>query len=363
MLDPFSPQSDRQRARRASDDRWIQQFIAVVKRGRGDRLKVTPDTFSGCSGTASRRSRTGSSTTSAALDHVARATSSGETVIDYATRKPRRAAGPAAGTAVGSGRRARAARTGNAIALTGALRDCDDARQTRIATPEAEAGNGSSLRAGRRPRRFGPHAGRSAGRQPGRLAHAADRRQLRRRSRACNRRTGCPSRSTASATTLATTCPVQVVILRQHDVGQLLVRCGGPAAAPSRPEPARRRRHHRRCAALRSGWSPARAGEFDQFSTLSSAASPVFTPRRGRRRLRARRGRSAADDCSRGIRPSWVSASCSWRQRAELAEDLRRGRGGTQADRSSARGRPRPGRAGDSRILFTFSSSVALVKG
>ena len=48
MLDPFSPQDDAQRA-------YIQtmlgeihtQFITVVKQGRGDRLKETPETFSG----------------------------------------------------------------------------------------------------------------------------------------------------------------------------------------------------------------------------------------------------------------------------------------------------------------------------
>ena len=53
MLDPFSPQDEAQRA-------YIQgmlaeihaQFIAVVKTGRGDRLKESPDTFSGV---ASRR--------------------------------------------------------------------------------------------------------------------------------------------------------------------------------------------------------------------------------------------------------------------------------------------------------------------
>ncbi|WP_161955648.1 S49 family peptidase, partial [Escherichia coli] len=46
MLDPFSPVSPKQRAyAQAMLDQIHQQFIAVVKAGRGDRLKTTPDTF------------------------------------------------------------------------------------------------------------------------------------------------------------------------------------------------------------------------------------------------------------------------------------------------------------------------------
>src|SRR5690242_18868581 len=48
MLDPFSPfsQQDRAYAQKLIDD-VHQQFIAVVREGRGKRLKETPDTFSG----------------------------------------------------------------------------------------------------------------------------------------------------------------------------------------------------------------------------------------------------------------------------------------------------------------------------
>ena len=48
MLDPFSPQTEKQRAyAQAMIDQIHQQFIAVVKEGRGERLKETPETFSG----------------------------------------------------------------------------------------------------------------------------------------------------------------------------------------------------------------------------------------------------------------------------------------------------------------------------
>jgi hypothetical protein len=48
FLDPFSPQTEKQRAfAQTMLDQIHQQFIAVVKAGRGDRLKSTPDTFSG----------------------------------------------------------------------------------------------------------------------------------------------------------------------------------------------------------------------------------------------------------------------------------------------------------------------------
>ncbi len=48
MLDPFSPQNEQHRAfAKAMIDQIHQQFIAVVKQGRGKRLKETPDTFSG----------------------------------------------------------------------------------------------------------------------------------------------------------------------------------------------------------------------------------------------------------------------------------------------------------------------------
>jgi len=48
FLDPFSAQTKTQRAHaQAMLDQIHQQFIAVVRKGRGDRLKETPELFSG----------------------------------------------------------------------------------------------------------------------------------------------------------------------------------------------------------------------------------------------------------------------------------------------------------------------------
>ena len=105
MLDPFSPQSDRQRAyAQAMIDEIHEQFIAVVKRGRGDRLKVTPETFSGLFWNGQQAVENGLVDHLGNLDHVARDVVKAETVIDYTTREnlaerlARRF-----GTAVGSG--------------------------------------------------------------------------------------------------------------------------------------------------------------------------------------------------------------------------------------------------------------------
>ena len=48
FMDPFSPQTDKQRdITKAMLDQIHQQFIGVVREGRGKRLKETPETFSG----------------------------------------------------------------------------------------------------------------------------------------------------------------------------------------------------------------------------------------------------------------------------------------------------------------------------
>ena len=48
MLDPFSKQNEKERAyAQAMIDQIHEQFIAVVKEGRGERLKITGETFSG----------------------------------------------------------------------------------------------------------------------------------------------------------------------------------------------------------------------------------------------------------------------------------------------------------------------------
>jgi protease-4 len=58
LLDPYSPQTEKQKAyAQAMLNEIHQQFIAVVRAGRGKRLKESPEMFSGCSGPAARPSR------------------------------------------------------------------------------------------------------------------------------------------------------------------------------------------------------------------------------------------------------------------------------------------------------------------
>jgi protease-4 len=84
MLDPFSPQSERQLAyAQAMIDQIHQQFIDVVKQGRGDRLKVTPETFSGLFWNGQQAVENGLVDHLGNLDYVAREVIKAETVIDY----------------------------------------------------------------------------------------------------------------------------------------------------------------------------------------------------------------------------------------------------------------------------------------
>jgi protease IV len=84
MLDPFSPQSETQRAfAQAMIDQVHQQFIAVVKQGRGKRLKETPETFSGLFWNGQQAVQNGLVDHLGNLDYVAREVVKAETVIDY----------------------------------------------------------------------------------------------------------------------------------------------------------------------------------------------------------------------------------------------------------------------------------------
>ncbi len=87
FLDPFSPQSDKQRAfAQAMLDQIHQQFISVVKAGRGERLKETPETFSGLFWTGQQAIEMGLADQLGNLDFVARDVVKAEDLIDY-TRK------------------------------------------------------------------------------------------------------------------------------------------------------------------------------------------------------------------------------------------------------------------------------------
>ena len=84
MLDPFSPQSDKQRDyAQAMIDQVHQQFIAVVKQGRGKRLKETPETFSGLFWNGQQAVQNGLVDHLGNLDYVAREVVKAETVVDY----------------------------------------------------------------------------------------------------------------------------------------------------------------------------------------------------------------------------------------------------------------------------------------
>ncbi len=84
MLDPFSPLQPRQRAyAQAMIDQIHKQFIAVVKEGRGARLHMTPDTFSGLFWNGEEAVHQGLADHFGNLDYVAREVIKAEDVIDY----------------------------------------------------------------------------------------------------------------------------------------------------------------------------------------------------------------------------------------------------------------------------------------
>ena len=84
MLDPFSPQNEKHTAyAKAMIDQIHQQFIKVVKDGRGKRLKETTDTFSGLFWNGEEAIRQGLVDKIGNLDYVAREVIKAEEVIDY----------------------------------------------------------------------------------------------------------------------------------------------------------------------------------------------------------------------------------------------------------------------------------------
>jgi len=84
MLDPFSPQSDKHSAfAKAMIDQIHQQFIQVVRQGRGERLKETPETFSGLFWNGDEAVALGLADHLGGLDYVAREVIKAEEIIDY----------------------------------------------------------------------------------------------------------------------------------------------------------------------------------------------------------------------------------------------------------------------------------------
>ena len=88
MLDPFSPQNDKQQAYAREMLKQIHaQFIDVVRQGRGDRLKETPETFSGLVWNGEDAVKLGLADAFGNLDYVAREVIKAEDVIDYTPRE------------------------------------------------------------------------------------------------------------------------------------------------------------------------------------------------------------------------------------------------------------------------------------
>lgn len=84
FLDPFSPQDQRHRkhAQILLDD-IHQQFIDVVRKGRGSRLRETPELFSGLMWTGQQSVALGLVDDFGTVDSVARDVIKAETVVDY----------------------------------------------------------------------------------------------------------------------------------------------------------------------------------------------------------------------------------------------------------------------------------------
>jgi protease-4 len=84
FLDPFSPMSEKQKAYAQSMLNEVhQQFIDVVRKGRGKRLKETPETFSGLFWTGAKAVEMGLADGFGTVDSVARNELKAEDIVDY----------------------------------------------------------------------------------------------------------------------------------------------------------------------------------------------------------------------------------------------------------------------------------------
>ena len=84
FMDPFSPQSDKQKQHAQTMLKEIHaQFIDVVRTGRGKRLKETPDMFSGLYWTGARSIEMGLADDLGSVDSVARDVVKAEDIVDY----------------------------------------------------------------------------------------------------------------------------------------------------------------------------------------------------------------------------------------------------------------------------------------
>jgi protease-4 len=84
FLDPFSPQSEKHKAHaQAMINEIHQQFIAVVRAGRGKRLKETPEMFSGLFWSGAKSIEMGLADGFGSVDSVAREVVKVEDIVDY----------------------------------------------------------------------------------------------------------------------------------------------------------------------------------------------------------------------------------------------------------------------------------------
>lgn len=84
FLDPFSPQSEKHKAHaQAMINEIHQQFIGVVRTGRGKRLKETPEMFSGLFWSGAKAIEMGLADGFGSVDSVAREVVKVEDIVDY----------------------------------------------------------------------------------------------------------------------------------------------------------------------------------------------------------------------------------------------------------------------------------------
>jgi len=88
FLDPFSPVDERQKEHvQAMLNELHQQFIAAVREGRGDRLKETPETFSGLVWSGETSLQMGLADALGSVKSVAREEIKAETLVDFSVRE------------------------------------------------------------------------------------------------------------------------------------------------------------------------------------------------------------------------------------------------------------------------------------
>jgi protease IV len=87
FMDPFSPQTEKHRVfTQGMLNQIHQQFIAVVKKGRGERLKETPETFTGLFWSGQQAVELGLADKIGTLDFVARDVVKAPELVDYTKR-------------------------------------------------------------------------------------------------------------------------------------------------------------------------------------------------------------------------------------------------------------------------------------